>query len=176
MGQITTAVKLPLYLDSFGTVLMAVLVGPWGASFTGIASNALSTALGNAPMIFFAPVMVVIAFFTGTIARAGWFRKWYLVLIGGIAQGILAAIISAPISTYLFSGVMMAGTDVLVLFFRSMGNTILESVFYQGVASDPVDKTITYFLAFTLIQRIPLRLLRRFPGGMNVITHEERNV
>ena len=167
-GQLASALKLPIYLDSLGTVLVAVLCGPWSAMVTGVFSNALASAFGNPVMIFFSPVMIVIASFTGFIAKRGWFRRWYLVPAGGIIQGVLAAAASAPISAYLFSGVMLAGTDMLVLYFRSVGNNILQSVFYQGLSSDPVDKTITYILVFLLCRNLPLRLLQRFRGGNNV--------
>jgi energy-coupling factor transport system substrate-specific component len=167
-GQITAALKIPLYLDSIGTVLVAVLIGPWSAVICGSAANLLAAAFGNPSMIFFIPVVVVIGAFTGFIARRGWFRKWYLVVVGGILQGIMAALVSAPISAYLFSGVMMAGTDFLVLYFRSVGNTILNSVIYQGLTSDPADKVVSYLIVFFLTKNLPQRLLSRLRGAANV--------
>ncbi len=167
-GQITAALKIPLYLDSIGTILVAVLVGPWSAIICGSTANLLAAALGNPSMIFFIPVVVVIGAFTGFIARLGWFRTWYLVALGGIVQGILAAIVSAPISAYLFSGVMMAGTDFLVLYFRSVGNTILNSVLYQGLTSDPADKLVSYFIVFFLTKNLPQRLISRLRGASNL--------
>ena len=167
-GQITAALKIPLYLDSIGTVLVAVLVGPWSAVICGSAANLLAAAFGNPSMIFFIPVVAVIGAFTGFLAKRGWFRKWYLVALGGLTQGILAAIVSAPISAYLFSGVMMAGTDFLVLYFRSVGNTILDSVLYQGLTSDPADKLVTYLFVFFLTKNLPLRLVGRLRGASNL--------
>jgi energy-coupling factor transport system substrate-specific component len=167
-GQLTVALKIPIYLDSVGTILVAVLVGPWSAVICGTTANLLAAALGNPSMIFFIPVVVVIGAFTGFVARIGWFRKWYLVVLGGILQGVFAALASAPISAYLFSGVMMAGTDFLVLYFRSVGNTILKSVVYQGLASDPVDKLVSYLIVFFLTRNLPQRLVGRLRGGSNI--------
>jgi energy-coupling factor transport system substrate-specific component len=167
-GQITAALKIPLYLDSIGTILVAVFVGPWSAVICGTAANILAAAFGNPSMIFFIPVVVVIGAFTGFLARKGWFRKWYLVVVGGIVQGVLAAIVSAPISAYVFGGVMMAGTDFLVLYFRSVGNTLLDSVIYQGLTSDPADKLVSYLIVFFLTKNLPERLLRRLRGSSNV--------
>lgn len=167
-GQITAALKIPLYLDSIGTILVAVLVGPWSAVICGSAANLLAAALGNPSMIFFIPVVAVIGAFTGFLARLGWFRKWHLVALGGLLQGILAAAASAPISAYLFSGVMMAGTDVLVLYFRSVGNTLLNSVLYQGLTSDPADKLVSYLIVFFLTRNIPQRLVSRLRGASNL--------
>jgi energy-coupling factor transport system substrate-specific component len=167
-GQITAALKIPLYLDSIGTILVAVLIGPWSAIICGSAANLLAAAFGNPSMIFFIPVVIVIGAFTGFVARKGWFRKWYLVVVGGILQGVLAALVSAPISAYVFGGVMMAGTDFLVLYFRSVGNNLLNSVIYQGLASDPVDKLVSYLIVFFLTKNLPQRLLSRLRGAANV--------
>ena len=169
-GQLAAAIKLPIYLDSLGTVLTAVLCGPWSAIVAGVFSNVLASAFGSPTMMFFIPVMVVIGAFTGFIARHGWFRRWYLVPFAGIVQGVLAALVSAPIAAYLFSGVMLAGTDIVVLYFRSVGNTLLQSVLFQGLSSDPVDKTVTYVLVYLLCRRLPMRLLQRFHGGNNIVT------
>ena len=166
--QITAALQLPLYLDSIGTILVAVLVGPWSAIICGSTANLLAAAFGRPSMIFFIPVVAVIGAFTGFLAKKGWFRKWYLVVIGGLLQGVLAAIVSAPISAYLFGGVMMAGTDFLVLYFRSVGNNLLNSVIYQGLASDPVDKLVSFLIVFFLTKNLPQRLLSRLRGAANV--------
>jgi energy-coupling factor transport system substrate-specific component len=155
VGQITIALKIPLYLDSIGTILAAVLIGPYAGILAGSIANVMAAAVGNPTMMFFIPVVVAIGA--------------YLCVIGGILQGVVAAAISAPISSYFFGGTMMAGTDALVYFFRSMGHTILTSVFYQGLASDPVDKTVSYLIVFFLIRNLPIRLVSRFKGAGNVI-------
>jgi energy-coupling factor transport system substrate-specific component len=168
VGQIAALLKFPLYLDSIGTVLVAILCGPWSAFIAGTSANILAGAFGNPTMMFFIPVVAVIAIFTAFIARQGWFRSWYRVIPAGVFQGVLAALASAPISAYLFSGITLGGQDFLVLYFRSMGNTILESVFYQGLSSDPADKTITYVTVFLLLRNLPVRLLSRFHGAGNI--------
>lgn len=169
VGQITGALKLPIYLDSIGTILTAVLIGPWLAMIAGIISNFLASAMGSPTMVFFAPVTIIIGAFTGFIAKRGWFKKWYLVVLGGIVQGILAGAMSAPISAYFFSGVTMAGTDFLVLYFRSTGNSLLDSVIFQGLISDPADKIITYLVVFFLTRNLPRRLVARFRGSSNIL-------
>ena len=169
LGQLTAALKIPFYMDMVGTVLVAVLCGPWSALIAGALSNILASAFGNPSMMFFIPVVIVIALFTSFLAARGWFRHAHLVVLGGLFQGILAAVVSAPIAAFLFGGVMFSGTDFLVLYFRSVGNSLLESVFFQGLASDPVDKTITYLVVFLVVRNLPVRLVSRFRGASNVL-------
>ncbi len=168
-GQVVGLLKLPLYLDSLGTVLVAILCGPWAGVIAGCVANTTASIMFSPPMLFFIPTVAVIGAFTGIWARRGFFRKWYTVLAGGILQGILAAIVSAPISAYLFSGITMGGTDFLVMYFRYVGKSILESTFLQGLAADPVDKTITYLVAFLIVRRLPHRLVIRFPRYENIL-------
>jgi energy-coupling factor transport system substrate-specific component len=39
VGQIIYTLKVPLYLDTIGTVLVGVLAGPWAGALTGLLSN-----------------------------------------------------------------------------------------------------------------------------------------
>ena len=39
-GVLVTTLRLPLYLDTIGTILVAVLAGPWVGALTGIITNA----------------------------------------------------------------------------------------------------------------------------------------
>jgi len=41
IGQIVVTLKLPVYLDSIGTVLVAVICGPWAGALTGTLSNVI---------------------------------------------------------------------------------------------------------------------------------------
>ena len=61
VGSIIYALRLPIYLDSIGTVLVAALAGPWAGALTGILSNLIWSILpipgGAGPTAaFFAPV------------------------------------------------------------------------------------------------------------------------
>ncbi|MCI0708399.1 MAG: ECF transporter S component [Ignavibacteriae bacterium] len=168
VGQVAAALKLPLYLDSLGTVLLAVLAGPVSAIVAGSFANLLASAMGNPPMMFFIPVVIVIGGVTGMFARFGWFRRWYLVVLGGILLGIPTAGLSSVISAYVFGGVTMGAADFIVLFFRSQGFSLHQSTLIQAFIMDPFDKVVTYLIVFILLRNLPERLLNRFPGVLNI--------
>ncbi len=168
MGQVVALLKIPLYLDSLGTVVVAALCGIIPAIITGIISNLLASAVFSPAMMFFIPTMIVIAILAGIITKKGGFLHWWKAILGGAFVGICAAIVSAPISAYLFGGITLAGTDFLVLYFRATGQELLQAVLYQGLASDPVDKGITFLLAFTILSKMPRSLLMRFPGYLHL--------
>jgi len=82
----------------------------------------------------------------------------------GLLTGVVAAILSAPMSAYQFGGVTGSGTDALVAAFRASGAGILESTLAQGTVSDPFDKLTSFLLVWLIVQSLPRRLLLRFPN------------
>ena len=170
VGQITYTLKVPLYLDAIGTILVGVLAGPWAGALTGLLTNFVWGLTGlNVTYAPFAAVAAVIGMMAGLLAEAGWFRVWWKAILGGLITGLIAAVISAPIAAYVWGGVTGAGTDVIVAIFRAMGFGILPSSFAQGVSSDPLDKMISFFVVFLIVKALPLRFLARFPRAENVL-------
>lgn len=172
MGQLVALLRIPLYLDSLGTVTVAALCGIVPAIIAGIISNLLASAVFSPAMMFFIPTMILIAILAGMFSRKGFLLTWWKATIAGGVVGVCAALVSAPISAYLFGGITLAGTDFLVLYFRATGHELLQAVLYQGLASDPVDKAITFLLAFAILSKMPRNLVMRFPGYQNLIRRE----
>lgn len=168
MGQVVTALKLPLYLDMLGTILCAALAGFRPAAVAAIASNILSATLGSPAMIFFAPVGVAVAGVSAGTFRLRGFSTPVRAAFWGIAQGAVAATLSAPISAYVFGGVTVAGTDVIVALYRGSGFDLLQSTWLQGMTTDIPDKVISYVIVAGLLRDMPVRILTRFRVIQNV--------
>ena len=76
---VASALKIPIYLDSIGTILIAALAGPLPGALTGLLANLVWTYLAPPPFgsPYAAPfglVAVVIGLLAGTFARWGWLR------------------------------------------------------------------------------------------------------
>jgi energy-coupling factor transport system substrate-specific component len=169
IGQLVYNLKIPLYLDSVGTILIAVLAGPWVGALTGLLSNLIWGLTGlNVTYAPFAAVAAVIGLLAGLFAEAGWFRKWWKAILGGLITGLVAAALSAPISAYVWGGVTGSGTDVVVAIFRGFGLGVLPSTFAQGVSSDPLDKAVSFLIVWAIVQALPLRFVLRFPRAGSV--------
>src|SRR5512135_60227 len=79
VGSLTYFLRLPIYLDSIGTVLVGALAGPWAGALTGLLANFVWSILpvpgGAGPTsAFFAPVAAVIGLMAGFWASRGVFR------------------------------------------------------------------------------------------------------
>lgn len=83
----------------------------------------------------------------------------------GLATGVIAAILSAPMAAWYFNGVTGSGTDALVAAFQASGSPILDSALAQGTVSDPFDKMTSFMLVWLIIQSLPQRVLQRFPNS-----------
>jgi len=103
VGSIAVALRLPIYLDSIGTVLVGALAGPWAGALTGILSNLIWSILpipgGAGPTAaFFAPVAGVIGLMAGFWASRGVFQvRSDDVRVGGflsLAAGIIGAAVA----------------------------------------------------------------------------------
>lgn len=78
-ATVANALKIPIYLDSIGTILVGALAGPVAGALTGFLSNTLWTYVipppfQNGPAAAFGIVAVVIGVFAGLAGRAGWLR------------------------------------------------------------------------------------------------------
>lgn len=262
LGQtVAAALKVPVYLDSIGTILVGALAGPIPGALTGMLANLLWTYVLPPPFHSdfaapFAITAVLIGLLAGGAGRLGLLRPRAsrpagelvvagivaLVVVGGLAlwtytqfyaetltffnpepegdpgillvilgwviaamlvgavvgffallflrrdasvayvtvagaiTGVLAAIVSAPISANLFGGVTGAGTDFLVAFFRQQGADVLGASFQQGLISDPIDKITTFFVVYLILNAMPRRTKARFPQGERLLDEPEATV
>ena len=106
VGAIVVALRLPIYLDSIGTVLVGVVAGPWAGALTGLLANLIWAILpvpgGAGPTVaFFAPVAAVIGLMAGFWAGRGAFRLRaddervgaFLALAAGVAASAVAFLV-----------------------------------------------------------------------------------
>jgi energy-coupling factor transport system substrate-specific component len=254
-AAVANALKIPIYLDSIGTILVGALAGPIPGALTGFVANLIWQYIIPPPFqgavaAPFAIVAAVIGLMAGLFARAGWLRPrpdrsmgqlagggavallvvaglalyaysrfytttfeffnpenenvvftilaWLIalifiafivgflallfvrrdltvayVIVAGVLTGVVAALISAPISANLFSGVTGAGTDFLVAAFRQAGSDIQAATFQQGLLSDPVDKVVTFFVVYLVLNAMARRTKARFPQGERLVESDD---
>ena len=164
IGTLVSILKLPLFIDATGTILVTLLLGIRAGVITGMLSFLIGGLLVNPAMPWFCGTQAAIAVYIGLMARAGLFRSFRRVVLCGIGLGIVAATVSAPVIVKLFGGITGSGSGVITAFFLATGKSIIKSVFLTGVSCEPVDKTMQCLLAFWLIRSLPKNLLSRFAG------------
>jgi energy-coupling factor transport system substrate-specific component len=171
VGSIVYLIKLPIYLDSIGTILCALLIYPdrkaaFVCSFTAaMISTVITTMFINPFLIWFSGTEVAIALIAAFVIARGEevFRTRPLpvipfvvrVVLYGILTGVVAAVVSAPVVAYLFGGVTGSGSAFLVAFFLKAGDHLLRAVIQSGLTADPIDKMLQVLFAALLFRATP---------------------
>jgi energy-coupling factor transport system substrate-specific component len=162
IGAIVAALKLPVYLDSIGTVLVAALAGPLAGVLTGVTSNLVLGMLSSPVFIAFIPVTAVIGVSAGLASRAGAFRSVPRAVATGIGIGLLAGVTSVPIVLALFGGVTASGTGIITIALRALDLPLESAALIASVSVDVVDKTLSCVIVALVLTRLPRRLGARF--------------
>ena len=163
IGQIVLLLKLPVFLDSIGTVLVAVLCGPWAGALTGMLSNIIWGIAIDPGALPWWPVAAMIGYMAGRMAQWGFFKSWWKVVVTGFVVALTAAIVSTPIAVYLFGGITASGSSFITAYLLQTGQGIWEAVVSTSFLTEPVDKITTAMLAFAIIQGLPKRTIGGYP-------------
>lgn len=142
-----------LFLDSIGTMLSAVLIGPWVGGLIGLLTNTLKGLFYTTVSIPFGIVNLAIGVATGYIVLLlKGYCRWYAPLVVGTVAAILAPLIAAPIATYLFGGITSHGIDKFVTALFDSGSSILSSAFWGRIPYSFADKLISAYIVFILVK------------------------
>ena len=170
IGTVVYLLKLPIYLDSIGTILAALLLAPdrmaafvcaWAAAWASLALSGLV----NPFLPWFAMTDIAIALVTAllTVGAAATFRARPLrsslftaqVVLCGVATGVVSAVVSLPVVVYLFGGVTGSGSAFLVALFLESGHRLMSAAMLSGLVNDPLDKVLQVLLAALLYRVTP---------------------
>src|SRR5215471_9999584 len=171
IGTIVYLIKLPIYLDSIGTILCALLLASdrtaaFVCAWLAATLSLIISALMINPFIpWFAGTDVALALTSAFITTRGaaTFRARPMptpgfaarVLTYGIITGVIAAIASAPVVAYLFGGVTGSVSAFIVALFLKAGQQVLSAALLSGLTAEPVDKTLQVLFAALLYRATP---------------------
>lgn len=148
--------KLPLYLDTIGTIYTACLGGALPGICVALLTNFI-LGFGNSESIYFGVLNVLIAVISAMWMQDGKRRKnlgllfLFILIISSVGGGIGA------LQTWVFDGYSTDGTNgFLILFFRERcGFTPFWAQFTAAFLLDVVDKALTTFGCLLLIRFMP---------------------
>lgn len=159
---IAYTLKLPVYLDSIGTILVAALLGPKYGAIAGVCGSLISGMTFDIYSIYFAPVQISTGYISGIMFNKG-MLKGPKTPLGTFIFALPTAIISAMISSIVFGGVTSAGSSyiVQVLEVFSVGSLFWNILFTQ-ILTDYSDKFIAVVLVNLGVNAMPSSLKTSF--------------
>ena len=94
LGIITSAIGIPLYLDTLGTVLSAAILGPVPGLIVGALSNIITGLIYSVSDIPFCLVSMAVGLIVGLVAK-----KWKFGIVPAIITGLALSFICPAIGT-----------------------------------------------------------------------------
>lgn len=161
LGIITSALGIPLYLDTLGTVLSAVILGPVPGMIVGSLSNIITGLMYSVTDIPFFIVNMMVGLIVGLVAKK---FKYDIIpaVITGLVLSFVCPAIGTPIGIYVYGGLNGTASDMLVMSLVQAGHDIFQASFLRNVGSNLIDKVGTCVIAWALIKAMPMRFLDNF--------------
>lgn len=154
LGIVTSGLKLPLYLDTIGTIFIAVYFGPWYGAAVGGLTNLLTGIIFSPKDIPFLIVSVSVGLIVGFIGRKFKFN-FTTALITGLILSIVCPLIGTPIGIWVYGGLTGTGLDFLFIWLKESGNSIFVSSFIPKIINNLLDKIGSCLLVYFLIKALP---------------------
>ncbi|SCX98088.1 ECF transporter S component [Desulfoluna spongiiphila] len=162
VGQLVALLKLPVYLDCIGTLLVGFACGPFAGAVTGGLSNAAWGLFSPSALPFF-PVAAWIGFAAGLCARWGLADTWWKAALSGVVVAVTTPFVATPIVVFVYGGVEGSGASLITAVLVKSGIKVTSAAFYKNLMVEPLDKVPTALVAFALIRSLPDRMMARLP-------------
>ena len=161
LGIITGALGIPLYMDTLGTVLTAVLAGPVPGMLVGLITNVITGLIYNVQDIPFALVNMAVGLIVGLVAKK-WDFNLVTAIIVGLVLSVVCPVIGTPIGIYVYGGLNGSVSDMLVMSLVEGGKSIFQASFIRNIASNLIDKVGTCIIGWLILKYLPASFKANF--------------
>ncbi|HGD5130853.1 TPA: ECF transporter S component [Streptococcus agalactiae] len=141
--------RLPIYLDNIGTLLIAVILGPWYAASTAFLSALINWMTTDIFSLYYSPVAIVVAIITGILIKRN--CKPSSLLWKSLIISLPGTIIASVITVILFKGITSSGSSIIAQFLHGIGLDMTSSLILVQVGTDYIDRLISLILVFSTI-------------------------
>ncbi|MGI6125968.1 MAG: ECF transporter S component [Planifilum sp.] len=157
--------KLPLWLDSIGTVLAGMLAGPAIGALSGAINNVIYGLTVDPISFVYGLTSILIGLVSGIMASRGWITGWARALVVGLAVGLTATAVSTPLNVWFWGGQTgnFWGDALFAVVLAQTGSVWLAS-FLDEVVVDIPDKLLTVLVAYALFRSLPKGIKQLYSG------------
>ncbi|MBR6328288.1 MAG: HD domain-containing protein [Lachnospiraceae bacterium] len=154
--------KLPLYLDSIGTVISAALGGILPGIITGLVTNALKV-ISDPTSVYYGVLNVLIAVITAEFVKRSLLKKLRGALLLIVTLALVGGGLGSVLTWFLYG---FAGEGITIPFVQKLYDTGAMGMFPAQLAGDFLidlaDKALTVVVLITVIHLIPDSIRGRF--------------
>lgn len=158
--------RLPVYLDSIGTVMNGALLGPVYGMLTGVLGSLISGVTFDIYSLYFSPVQLLTGLMAGMLFRSKWMKKGRLPA-GAFFMAFPTSIASAVISAFVFGGMTSSGSSFIVQILTKAGLGLTASCFVVQVITDYFDKLIAAVIVTVVLKAMTKEMKSKIRGDMH---------
>lgn len=190
-GQLALTLRLPIYLDSIGTILIGAVLGPWCGLIPGLLGGLIMAFTGDIYSLYFAPVGMIVGFMSGlahtglsglrhtddisvnskisrvlSLGHVNGAKDVIIMLARAFVISLPGTVVSALICTVLFGGVTSSGSAVLVQFLAAktpLGMT--ASIIVVQFLTDFCDRAVSLALVMAMLRVLPVSMKQRIAAN-----------
>lgn len=165
-GNLALAFRLPVYLDTLGTFLSAMLFGPVCGMIPGLLSGLLTGITTDVYSLYYIPVQLVTGFtagilFGGAFRRRG--KRFYPLYAAAVT--LPGTVVSSLITVFLFGGITSSGSSLIVQALRHLGMSLTAAVFCVQFITDYADRVIMLLMSAFVLNVLPASMLAFLKKG-----------
>ena len=155
--------RLPLWLDSIGTILASILAGPIIGAISGGVNNVIYGLTVDPVSFMYAITSIGIGLVAGLMAYKGFMNSFKKAFITGVVVGVIAAIISTPINISLWEGATgNVWGDALLAFLLSKEVPLWLASFLDEIVVDVPDKIAVVLISYGIYKALPINIKSLF--------------
>ena len=166
-ANLALLLRLPIYLDSLGTVLSAVMLGPVYGMVPGILSGIISGCTSDVYSFYYIPVQMVVGVMAGVFFQKirPDSRQFWKVLLTALCISLPGTIVSSAITAAVFGGITSSGSSLLVQLLHAGGLGMTASVCVVQAITDYLDRIVILFCTVVLYGMLPASLKQKVQKG-----------
>lgn len=157
-SYIALGLHLPIYLDSMGTIMTAILLGPFYGLFSGVLSALITGMTSDIYALYYMPVGIVLGVMTGFVFQKNKSNKLF---VKSFCISVPASLISACITATVFGGITSSGSTILVQLLAKTPVGLTLSCLIVQFFTDYFDRLLSLWLVFSVIKKMPDSFIKK---------------
>ena len=157
-SYIALGLHLPIYLDSMGTIMTAILLGPFYGLFPGVLSALITGMTSDIYALYYMPVGIALGVVTGFVFQKNKSNKLF---VKSFCISVPASLISACITATVFGGITSSGSTMLVQLLAKTPVGLTLSCLIVQFFTDYFDRLLSLWLVFSVIKKMPDSFIKK---------------
>ena len=171
-GQLAVLLKLPVFLDSIGTIVVGALCGAGPGVLVGLGCG-LINAISLPTLLPYTVIGMLFGAIGSFLAKKNMFDKFWKALINGVCIALVSTCIAVPITATLYGGFVGTGASVIVTPLMAAGWDVIPATFVSELSSELMDKIICLIIIFFVLKSMPARFVVKLPNGKHFVKEEQ---